>query len=135
MNPAGHGQTCPSAPAELGALLLGMVGPAGRVVPLRTALTVDGDFVAAAAAAGPPEARMRFAGACREGGCAQWTGDRCGVIARVLDHLCPPESPAAALPPCLIRATCRWFSERGPAACGVCDLVVTDQTGAAPGPA
>lgn len=134
MTPEGQGRTCPSAPAEPGALLLGVVGPAGRVVPLRSPLRVDADFVATARAEGAPEARMRFASPCREGGCAQWTGERCGVIARVMDHLRPPET-AAALPPCLIRASCRWFSERGGAACGVCDLIVTDQAGAVSEPA
>ncbi|HMO72356.1 MAG TPA: hypothetical protein PKC84_12085, partial [Paracoccaceae bacterium] len=127
MTVPGQGLTCPSAPAEPGALLLGVVGSAGRVVPLRTAMAVDAGFVATAPAAGPPEARMRFASPCREGGCAQWTGERCGVIAKVLDHLRPTEP--AALPPCLIRAPCRWFAERAAAACGVCNLIVTDQTG------
>lgn len=127
MNAPGQRLTCPSAPAEPGALLLGLRGPEGRVVPVRTAMAVDADFVAAAGAG--VERRMRFASPCREGGCAQWTGSRCGVIARVMDHLGAPAAPAA-LPPCLIRATCRWFAERGAAACGVCDRVVTDQTAA-----
>lgn len=126
MTSPGQGPTCPSAPAEPGALLLGLRGPEGRIVPVRTAMAVDAGFVAAARAEGAPEARMRFASPCREGGCAQWTGDRCGVIARVMDHLHAP-APPPALPPCLIRATCRWFSERGGAACGVCELIVTDQ--------
>lgn len=116
-------RTCPSARAEPGAILLGMQGADGRMVPLRTAMPVDGGFLAAA---GPrPEARMRFAAPCVQGACAQWTGHACGVIQRVLDHLGVPAAPA--LRPCLIRATCRWFSEQGAAACGVCDLVVTDQ--------
>ncbi len=72
---------------------------------------------------------MRFAAPCRTGGCAQWTGSRCGVIARVLDHLAPtPELlQTGGLPPCLIRQTCRWFAEQGAVACRACDLVVTDQ--------
>lgn len=115
-------RTCPSARAAPGATLLGVLGRDGRMVPLRTAMTVDQDFVAAT---GPrPEARMRFAHACVKGHCAQWTGHRCGVIEKVLGHLGVPEP--APLPPCLIRATCRWFAEQGAAACGVCDLVVTD---------
>ncbi|MGQ0565280.1 MAG: hypothetical protein ACT4OK_09440 [Gemmobacter sp.] len=122
-------RTCPSAPAAPGALLLGMLGQDGRVRPLRTAMTVDEGFVATARAAGPPEARMRFASPCLEGGCKQWTGHACGVVARVLAEIAPP--PASALPPCLIRATCRWYDERGAAACAVCDQVVTDTTAAA----
>ncbi len=125
MSHADTPRTCPSARAEPGAVLLGVIGAHGRMKPLRTAMAVDADFVARAARAGPPEARMRFANACVKGGCAQWTGLHCGVIERVLTHLGTPPAPET-LPPCLIRATCRWFAERGGAACGVCDLVVTD---------
>ncbi len=123
------GLTCPSARAEPGALLLGIRGPEGRIVPLRTAMMLDAEDLAEARRHGAPEARMRFAGACQRGGCAQWTGHRCGVIAKVLDHLSVPgiAPQAPALRPCLIRATCRWFAEEGASACGVCDLVVTDQ--------
>jgi hypothetical protein len=120
-------RTCPSARAEPGALLLGLVGAEGRVKPLRTAMAVDAGFIEGARESGPPEARMRFANACVKGACAQWTGHHCGVIERVLTHLGQPPAPAA-LPPCLIRATCRWFAERGAAACGVCDQVVTDNS-------
>ena len=120
-------RTCPSARADPGALLLGLVGTEGRTVPLRTAMVVDAEFIARAAEHGPPEARMRFANACVKGACAQWTGHHCGVIERVLSHLGTPPAPDA-LPPCLIRASCRWFAERGGAACGVCDQIVTDNS-------
>ncbi len=125
MSQADVDRTCPSARAAPGATLLGMVGAGGRIKPLRTAMTVDATFVARARETGPPEARMRFASACVRGACAQWTGTHCGVIERVLTHLGTPAVPET-LPPCLIRATCRWFAERGGAACGVCDQVVTD---------
>ena len=118
------GQTCPSAPAQPGAILLGLRQADGRIAPLRTAMRIDADFIAAAARHGPPEARMRFASPCLEGGCTQWTGHSCGVVARVLAEIAPP--PTASLPPCLIRATCRWHAERGGAACAICDRVVTD---------
>ncbi len=70
---------------------------------------------------------MRFAAACQTTGCTQWTGGGCGVVEKVLFHLAVPQTADAPLPPCLIRATCRWFSQQGARACGVCDLVVTDQ--------
>ena len=127
MSPGDLPRTCPSARAEPGALLLGLHGAEGRTVPLRTAMVVDEGFIASARESGPPEARMRFANACVKGNCAQWTGHHCGVIERVLSHLGTPPAPDT-LPPCLIRATCRWFAERGGAACGVCDLVVTDNS-------
>jgi hypothetical protein len=36
-----------------------------------------------------------------------------------------------ALPACAIRRTCRWYAQRGPAACAVCPLVVADTGGTA----
>ena len=127
MSQADVPRTCPSARAEPGATLLGVVGATGRMKPLRTAMLVDADFIAMASDTGPPETRIRFAAPCVKGACAQWTGHHCGVIERVLTHLGTPASPDA-LPPCLIRATCRWFAERGGAACGVCDQIVTDNS-------
>lgn len=126
------GLTCPSAPASPGAVLLGVKGAEGRIVPLRTRMQVDADFLASAARLGPPEARMRFASPCQTRGCTQWTGSACGIIQRVLDHLgpapAPPAPQAERLPPCTIRQDCRWFSEQGRPACAACDLVVTYQT-------
>jgi hypothetical protein len=97
----------------------------GRVERLGTPLDVTQDFVETISANGPPERRFRFAGTCQEGRCAQWTGSGCGVIERVLaeaDH-----AADAALPRCFLRASCRWYSQRGGAACTACSLVVTDQ--------
>lgn len=125
--------TCPSAPASPGAVLLGMKGAEGRIVPLRTRMEVDAEFLASASRQGPPEARMRFASPCRSEGCAQWTGTACGIIQRVLDHidrLPAPPRLAETLPPCTIRQSCRWFTDRGRPACAACDLVVTDQAAA-----
>lgn len=116
--------TCPSAPATPGAGLLGVLGPDGQIHNLRTAMQVDADFLNAAKAAGPPEARMRFTGTCQTSGCKQWTGSRCGVIDRAMAALEPP--PRTELPPCTIRATCRWFAQTGPTACPTCALIITD---------
>lgn len=120
---------CPSAPATAGAGLLGVLGPDGRIHNLRTPMSVDADFLSAAKAAGPPEARMRFTGTCQTSGCTQWTGTRCGVIDRAMAALQPPALQAPAqpdLPPCTIRASCRWFAQTGPTACPTCALIVTD---------
>lgn len=124
-------RSCPSAPAAPGAILLGVLGADGHIHNLRTTMTVDADFLAAAGQSGPVEARMRFAGRCQTSGCMQWTGTRCGVIDRamaIMQQAGVP--PAPALPPCTIRSDCRWFSQNGPAACGTCTLIVTDTTGA-----
>lgn len=119
--------TCPSAPAEPGAGLLGVLGPDGRIHNLRTPMQVDATFLEAAKTQGAPEARMRFSGRCQTSGCSQWTGTRCGVIDRAMQEMrVPALSPAAQLPPCTIRSTCRWFAQTGALACGTCALIVTD---------
>lgn len=124
----GPARACPSAPAAPGNTLLGVFGADGRLRHARTALPVDEGFLAAA---GPRvEARMRFAGACVEGACAQWTGRACGVVERVLAQI-GDAGAAAPLPPCTIRAECRWHHQRGAAACRACALVVTDAREAA----
>ena len=126
------GHSCPSAPAAPGALLLGLLGPEGRIHNLRTPVRVDAQFLELASEDGPPEARMRFAGRCQTGACAQWTGTRCGVIDRAMAHLeAEIALPVPANgPPCVIRADCRWFAQRGPKACGTCAYIVTETRGA-----
>jgi hypothetical protein len=130
--PDTQGRSCPSAPAAPGSTLLGVLGADGRIHNLRTAMTVDQDFLDAAGSRGPVEARMRFAGRCQTSGCAQWTGTRCGVIDRAMAHLEAAQDlpDATSLPPCVIRTDCRWFDQRGPAACATCSLIVTDTSGA-----
>jgi len=125
----GSDKTCPSARAAPGATLIGVKGADGRIKHMRTAMQVDAAFIETASASGAPEARMRFASPCQTSGCAQWTGTRCGVIDNVLEHLAVHDAPLAeTLPPCSIRATCRWYDQTGDAACHACDLVVTDQS-------
>ena len=119
---------CPSARGEEGAILLGLVAADGRVAYLRPELPIDAQFVREARRGRAPEKRFRFAAPCVEGGCAQWTGERCGLIDRVLtsrDGLAAAaEQPP--LPRCAIRARCRWFGQEGRTACAVCPLVVHD---------
>lgn len=127
MNP--EDKTCPSARAAPGAILLGVKGADGRIKHMRTAMSVDAAFIESASTSGKPEARMRFGAPCQTSGCAQWTGTRCGVIDNVLEHLAVDRAPVAkTLPPCPIRATCRWYDQTGETACYACDLVVTDQS-------
>jgi hypothetical protein len=119
--------TCPSAPCESGATLLGVVGSQGRVGYLTPPLTIDDDFVATARRGRSPEKRFRFAAPCVEERCAQWTGSRCGVIDAVIANPLPrPDDEAGGLPRCSIRSACRWFAQSGTDACRVCPLVITD---------
>jgi hypothetical protein len=129
---AGEAKACPSGPCEEGALLLGVMTGGGTVAYVQPPTRVDADFVARARALGRPESRFRFSTPCSEGGCPQWTGNSCAVIDNVLEEEAPLDTVASGrLPRCAIRSTCRWFSQRGPAACAVCPLVVADTGGTA----
>jgi hypothetical protein len=116
---------CPSARCEVGAILLGIALPGGRVAFASDRIVVDEAFVHAAQEGRSPEQRFRFSAPCVKGACRQWTGTRCGVIDQVLDcagsEAAPVEEPA-----CSIRPQCRWYLQSGAAACAVCPLVVTD---------
>src|ERR1044071_2709470 len=123
-------RACPSSTLDNATNLLGVIGGDGRVHFVCPPLPLDDEFRRRAAASGRPEQRFRFAGPCLEDGCGQWTGTRCGVIDALLaEGGCESE---AELKRCAIRRVCRWFAQRGPEACRVCPLVVTDGLGAEP---
>ena len=126
-NPTGAERLCPSAPAEHGALLLGIVGPGGRVAYISPGMHVTQEFLDKAGERESPTRRFRFAGRCVESGCQQWTGQRCrvaDVLVEAADDLDLPDDA----PKCGIRARCRWFAQAGLRACAVCPLVVTDMS-------
>ena len=118
-------KACPSAFCHEGALLLGVMTAGGTLAYVRPPTRVDSDFVARAEAMGRPESRFRFSAPCIEAGCAQWTGDGCAVVDNVLEEETPVQG-STELPRCGIRSTCRWYAQRGAAACAVCPLVVAD---------
>lgn len=118
-----EGLLCPSARCEPDALLIGIVGPTGRVGHINPALAVDEEFVLEAHRGRAPEKRFRFAQPCTEAGCQHWTGTRCGVVDAALSR---DLESAESLPRCGIRTACRWFAQSGANACRVCPLVVTD---------
>ena len=125
--PAGGGKACPSAPCIEGALLVGIKTESGLAY-VQPPTRVDAAFVARAQEMGHPEARFRFSLPCVESACPQWTGRGCGVV----DHVIEEEQAGdvdAPLPNCAIRSTCRWFAQRGRAACAVCPRVVADTGG------
>lgn len=119
--PAGE-KLCPSSHAEPGAILLGIVGSDGRIGYVTPQLRIDSGFVESSKEGRAPEKRFRFAGPCIETGCAQWSDNKCGVIESALQAV----EGIQGLPKCSIRPRCRWFSQRGSAACAVCPLIVTD---------
>jgi hypothetical protein len=126
MTERGPGQLlCPSAKAEVGAILIGIVGADGVVGYVQPQIAVDAEFLDRAREGRQPEKRLRFAQPCVESGCGYWTGSSCGVIAEAVEHPAPPVA-VDHLPRCSIRKTCRWFAQTGPRACGVCPYIVTD---------
>lgn len=125
-------KACPSGPCQEGALLLGVMSEQGRLAYVQPPTRIDGEFVSRARALGNPERRFRFSTACIESGCPQWTGCGCAVVDKLLSEEAPDALPSAReLPRCGIRSSCRWFGQRGPAACAVCPLVVADIGGTA----
>jgi len=126
-NPESHAALCPSAKCEPGVLLLGIVEADGSVAFLKQKLRVDEFFTRIALEGRTPEKRFRFAGTCRKSGCQQWTGERCGVIDRLFADN-PAFRSSGDLPDCGIRVNCRWFSQWGEKACGICPHVITDMT-------
>lgn len=118
---------CPSARAEEGALLLGIVGTNQEVRMLAEPEPLTAELAEAVAAVDEPEKHFRFANRCVKSGCNQWHEGRCGVIDLVMSfnqHL----TEAASLPPCAIRPQCRWHKQAGSRACVVCPFIVTDAT-------
>jgi hypothetical protein len=118
---------CPSSRCEEGARLLGIVQQDGTVAFTPDDIRIDAAFVRIAQQGRKPESRFRFGSACQRKRCAQWTGERCGVVDAVLHEITEagitmPES----VPNCAIRSNCRWFDQRGYSACRVCPLVITD---------
>ena len=116
---------CPSATAQEGALLLGVVGPDQSVQFLSEPEPMTADLTEAVTAIDHPEQHFRFANRCVKSGCSQWQSGRCGVIDLVMSvnqHLAEP----VALPHCAIRAQCRWYKQTGPTACSVCPFIITD---------
>jgi hypothetical protein len=74
----------------------------------------------------PIENRLRFACACMECHCVQWSGDaqggRCGLADRAVETVAAHTSDE--LPNCGIRSTCRWFAQHQTKACAVCPEVI-----------
>jgi hypothetical protein len=104
-----------------------VVDERGRVANVLTPLTVDAAFIELAQAHGPLGQRFRFSAPCAEGRCSHWGEGRCGLVGRLGDAAAQAGAPAAgALPACAIRPHCRWWQQRGAAACAVCSMVLTE---------
>lgn len=116
-------RACPSGRARVGAHLLA-VHTADGMGYITPTIPVTDEFLAVVEhTGGAAESRFRFTEPCVEAACRQWKDGGCGVIEGVLASASPP---SGALPACGIRSRCRWFAQRGAAACAVCPLVITD---------
>ncbi len=128
-------KACPSALCQENALLLGVVGPDGVLAYIQPPTRIGTEFVSRARELGHPERRFRFSDTCVEGACPQWTGSGCGVIDIAIGPAPDkPETgdaaqPGKSLPACVIRHSCRWYAQRGAAACRVCPAIVADTGG------
>ena len=92
-----------------------------RVAYLKAEAVVDAEAYAQRAQVEATRV-FRFAAACEQTRCVHFNGSQCTLGQRIVAKL-PPV--ADALPPCLIRSTCRWYAEQGGAACLRCPQVVT----------
>ena len=116
---------CPSAqPGMENCRILGVVqrdGPTPMLQYLNEQLPATEDVLAMAAPLKPTEV-FRLAATCAEHRCPHFDGADCRLASRVVQIL-----PAAvtALPPCIIRKECRWYSQEGAAACHRCPEITT----------
>ena len=116
---------CPSAqPGMDNCKVLGVVqqeGPTARLVYLNQPLPATPDVLGLAAPLKPTEV-FRLSATCAEGKCPHFDGADCRLAARVVQIL---PAVVAALPPCIIRKDCRWYSQEGGAACQRCPEITT----------
>jgi hypothetical protein len=116
---------CPSAQPEMeGSRVLGVVGGTAEhpeLAYLNQYLPVSNELVAMAAPVKPTQV-MRFAAPCQERKCCHFDGMNCNLATRIVQIM---PAVTEALPPCLIRATCRWYVQEGRLACQRCPQIVT----------
>jgi hypothetical protein len=117
---------CPSAqPGMAEARVIGVVERSAdepRVAYLNEVLPVTNELLAMAGTVKPTEV-FRFGARCEERACSHFDGSRCQLATRIVQIL---PAVSEALPPCVIRAECRWFAQEGRAACMRCPQVVTE---------
>lgn len=117
---------CPSArPEWADSVVFGVLSgtvEAPRVAYLKQRQPVTDELIAQASPVTPTEV-FRTAAPCAESGCQHFDGKDCRLAMRIVDKL-----PAVVeeLPPCSIRASCRWWQQEGKAACMRCPQVITD---------
>ncbi len=69
-----------------------------------------------------PQRVFRITSSCQESSCTHFDGHDCQLATRIVQIL-----PAVvdALPPCQLRANCRWYVQEGKPACFRCPQIIT----------
>lgn len=117
---------CPSAKAEAGAILLGVITPQEQVALLAEQVVINQEFIDVVSQEKSPESQFRFANRCVKTGCQQWASGRCGVIDAVMKVNPNLQLQDTHFPLCSIRSQCRWYQQVGANACVVCPFIITD---------
>jgi len=117
---------CPSARPDMdGSVVIGVVGgTVGEPVVryLREPLAVTPEVLDLTSPVSPQEV-LRFAAPCATSDCIHYDGAHCQLGKRAAKLI---SLTVFSLPPCGIRATCRWFAENGAAICRRCPAIVTE---------
>lgn len=123
------GTSCPSGQPDMeDARLFGVVSGSPevpRVAYFAHDVAVDDDVVAQLGGMKPTEV-FRYSAKCEEHRCGHFDGTKCTLAARLKATLKPVVD---RLPPCSVRATCRWYAEQGGEICLRCPQVVTLNVG------
>jgi hypothetical protein len=94
---------------------------APRLAYLNESVPASAELLAEAAPAEPGEV-FRLAARCEQSRCTHFDGGRCQLASRIVEGLA---AVTDKLPPCIIRSTCRWYSQEGAQACFRCPQIVT----------
>lgn len=116
---------CPSAQPEMAdSVAFGVVGgtvEAPRLVHFTEPQPVTAELLALSHPVTPIEV-FRFAAPCAGHACQHFDGADCRLATRIVQIL---PAVTSSLPPCSLRADCRWWRQEGKAACLRCPQVVT----------
>lgn len=116
---------CPSAQPHMeGAQVFGVMvapEPHPEVAWLEEPIPVTPELLAKTGDV-EPQMIFRITAACVESSCMHFDGHDCQLAKRIV-HILP--AVTGALPPCRLRASCRWYVQEGKEACFRCPQVQT----------